>query len=66
MKHADNYTTRSAVVDKGYVKMIYDLDKEPTVLEIKDLIREIETATDEFDLYCELMKQIFLSSSQKN
>lgn len=46
--------------------MIYDLDKEDIVLEIKDLIKEIENATDEFDVYCELMKQIFLSGSEKN
>lgn len=46
--------------------MIYDLDKENIVLEVKNLAKTIENAKDEVDLYCELMKQIFLSGSNKN
>jgi hypothetical protein len=42
------------------------LENEKIVLEIKDLVAEINSVKKEFDVYCDLMKQIFLSSSNKN
>lgn len=46
--------------------MMYDLKNEPIVLEIQDLINGVEKAKEEINLYCDLMKQIFLAGSQKN
>lgn len=42
------------------------LDKEPIMIEIRDLIGEIDKAKDEMNIYCDLIKQIFLSGSNKN
>lgn len=46
--------------------MIFNLEEEEIVLEIKDLINDIENAKEEINIYCDLVKQIFLSASGKN
>ena len=43
-----------------------DLKSEKIVLEVQELVRGINTVKDEVDIYCELMKQMILSSSGKN
>jgi len=43
-----------------------DLEKEDIVFEIRELINGIDNAKGEVNIYCDLMKQIFLSSSCKN
>lgn len=46
--------------------MINDLKKESIVLEIQELVQGIESAKNEMNIYCDLMKQIFLSTSEMN
>lgn len=46
--------------------MINDIEKESIVVEIRGLINGIENAKEEVNVYCDLMKQIFLSNSNKN
>ena len=46
--------------------MIYDIRDETLVHEIKNLVNEIENTKENFNVYCELMKQLFLSGSEKN
>ena len=46
--------------------MIDDLGKENIVLEIRGLVKNIDDAKDNLSVYCELMKQMFLSDSGKN
>lgn len=43
-----------------------NLENEKIVREIKDLIDTIDYAKAEIDIYCDLMKQIFLSASSEN
>lgn len=42
------------------------LEKEEIVVEVKNLIADIDAFKDKVDVYCDLMKQIFLSRSNKN
>jgi len=46
--------------------MIDFLEDEPIVDEIRDLIKGIDSVKDEVNVYCEMMKQMFLSNSNKN
>lgn len=46
--------------------MISNLNEEKIVFEIKELINGIENAKDEINIYCDLMKQMFLSASGEN
>lgn len=46
--------------------MISDIQNEKIVLEIKELIVGIDSVKDEMNIYCDLIKQIFLSGSNKN
>lgn len=46
--------------------MTNDLKNEKIVLEIKELIKGIDSVKNEISIYCDLMKQIFLSSSNEN
>lgn len=46
--------------------MINNLKDNKIILEIKELISEIDSAKNEINIYCSLMKQIFLSKSGKN
>jgi len=46
--------------------MINKIEEEQIVLEIRDLVRGVETAKDEMNVYCELMKQLFLRNSNSN
>lgn len=46
--------------------MIYTLDNEPIVDEIRDLINSIDSVKDEVNIYCDMIKQMFLSNSNKN
>lgn len=45
---------------------MFDLKNEEIVLEINELIRGIDKAKEEVDIYCDLVKQMFLSFSGKN
>ena len=42
------------------------LESEDLVLEIKELINGVETFKDEINIYCDLMKQMFLLNSTNN
>lgn len=46
--------------------MIENLNEENIVLEIRGLLNEVGKVKEEIDVYCELMKQMFLSASTKN
>lgn len=50
----------------GYVKMIRDLNDTEIILEIRELIAGIDSAKNEVNVYCDLMKQMFLSGSREN
>lgn len=43
-----------------------DIEDEEIVLEIRGLVKNIETVNNEVNIYCDLMRQIFLSGSGKN
>lgn len=46
--------------------MIRDLNSEKIVLEIRELVSNIDTLKNEANVYCDLMRQMFLSSSNQN
>ncbi|MFA7657856.1 MAG: hypothetical protein WCY19_00310 [Candidatus Gastranaerophilaceae bacterium] len=46
--------------------MINNLENEKIILEIKDLIKGIDTVKEEINVYCDLIKQLFLSESSNN
>lgn len=46
--------------------MINDIEKESIVVEIRDLINGIDSAKEEVNIYCDLVKQLFLSNSNRN
>ena len=46
--------------------MLYNLKEENVVLEIQNLVKGIESAKNEVNIYCDLMRQLFLSSSNTN
>lgn len=46
--------------------MTNDLKNEKVVLEIKELIAGIDSVKNEISIYCDLMKQMFLSGSNEN
>lgn len=46
--------------------MINDLKNEALILEIQELIAGIDSAKNEFDIYCDLIKQMVLSGSGLN
>lgn len=46
--------------------MISDLSSEKIILEVRELILNIDSVKDEINVYCDLMKQMFLSSSNQN
>lgn len=61
------------MVDKGFnevlirnMYMISDLNSEKIILEVRELILNIDSVKDEINVYCDLMKQMFLSSSNQN
>ena len=43
-----------------------DLKNEKIVVEVQDLVRGINSVKNEVDIYCELVKQMILSSSGNN
>ena len=43
-----------------------DIKNEDIVIEINELINGIDRVKEEVDIYCNLMKQMFLSGSGKN
>lgn len=43
-----------------------DLKNEKIVIEVQELVNNIESAKEEFDVYCSLVRQMFLSGSGKN
>lgn len=43
-----------------------DLENEKIVFEVRSLIKGMNKVKNEVDVYCELMKQIFLSESLEN
>lgn len=46
--------------------LINNSNDEKIVLEIRELVAGIESVKDEINVYCDLMKQIFLSGSGEN
>ncbi len=46
--------------------MLNNLDDEKVVTEVRELIEDINAMKSEINIYCDLMKQIFLSGSTKN
>ena len=46
--------------------MVRDLNSEKIVLEIRELVSNINSVKEEFNVYCDLMKQMFLSGSIEN
>ncbi len=46
--------------------MIVDLNEEDIVLEVRKLIDNIGEAKNEVNIYCDLVKQMFLSNSNRN
>lgn len=47
--------------------MIYKQDETASIiLEIKELVNGIESAKNQVDIYCDLMKQMMLSASNAN
>lgn len=46
--------------------MISDLSNEKIILEIRELVSNIDFVKDEINIYCDLMKQMFLSNSNQN
>lgn len=46
--------------------MIRDLSDTEIILEIRELVAGIDSAKNEVNVYCDLMKQMFLSSSREN
>ena len=46
--------------------MLNNLDDEKIVLEIRELVAGINSIKNDVDICCDLMKQIFLSGSNKN
>lgn len=46
--------------------MINDLKDEKIVFEIRELVKGIDLAKEEINIYCDLMKQMFLSCSIEN
>lgn len=47
--------------------MINDLnEKDKIVVEIRQLVNEISSAKEEINIYCDLVRQLFLSSSTNN
>lgn len=43
-----------------------DISDENIVLEIKQLLNEVDQVKDEINVYCDLIKQMFLSKSTRN
>ncbi len=40
--------------------------EEETIKEVRNLVKDIERAKEDMTIYCELMKEMFLSGSGKN
>lgn len=40
--------------------------EEQTLEDLRNLVNDIETAKENMSIYCELMKELFLSGSGKN
>jgi len=43
-----------------------DLDNEQIVIEVRELVNNIESVKEEVDVYCSLIRQMFLAGSGKN
>lgn len=46
--------------------MYNDLKDEKIIVEIRNLVDDINQAKDDLDMYCEFMKDLFLSGSGRN
>lgn len=46
--------------------MVNGLVDEKIVLEIRELVKQIDTAKKDVDIFCDLMKQVILSKSNNN
>ena len=52
---------------KKDIVMYRDYEREQqTITEIRELVKDIENAKENMTMYCEIMKDIFLSGSGKN
>lgn len=49
-----------------YMDEVLDLSNEQIVIEVKNLMNNINFINDKVDIYCDLVKQMFLSGSNKN
>jgi hypothetical protein len=43
-----------------------DLKNEKIILEVQNLVNSIESAKEEVNIYCDLMRQMFLAGSCEN
>ncbi len=43
-----------------------DIQNEKIVIEIKELVNGIDKVKEEVDIYCDLVKQMFLTGSKMN
>ena len=43
-----------------------DLENEKIILEIRELVNGVDKVKEEVNIYCDLMKQMFLSTSGNN
>lgn len=48
------------------VCIVIDLNKENLIDEIQSLVKNIDAAKNEVNIYCDLMRQMFLASSCDN
>lgn len=48
------------------INNLNSLGEEKIFLEIRTLLDEVDKVKDEINVYCDLMKQMFLSGSSKN
>lgn len=46
--------------------MLRDLKSEKIIVEIRELVSNIDSAKNEMNIYCDLVKQMFLSNSCEN
>ncbi|HNW25545.1 MAG TPA: hypothetical protein PKI94_02010 [Candidatus Gastranaerophilaceae bacterium] len=45
---------------------MFDLENEAIIIEIRELVNGIDKVKEEVDVYCDLVKQMFLSKSGMN
>ena len=62
-----NKTFEAVDYNAGICDFLRDFAREEQTLEdLRNLVNDIETAKENMSIYCELMKELFLSGSGKN